>query len=173
VELVAPEDIARFGELGVIAVINPYWFCKSAVWESAEQKSLGVDRSDRMFPAKSFYDAGARVTAASDYPVTGYPNPLGGIEMAVTRTLMASLRDRRTAEECTLNPAEALSMEQAIDTFTLTAAWSYDLDTVTGSIEAGKSADFVILDRDIFENAPFDAAILETWFQGKQVFRHQ
>jgi len=134
VELVAPEDIARFGNLGVIAVINPYWFCKSAVWEDSEQKSLGVARSDRMFPAKSFYDAGAQVTAASDYPVTGYPNPLGGIEMAVTRTLMASLRGDRTAEECTQNLTEAISVEQALDAFTFAAAWSYDLDAVTGSM---------------------------------------
>lgn len=168
-ELLDPADFARFREMGVMATINPYWFCKSMVWADSELKQLGHDRSERMLPAKSFYDAGVKVAAGSDYPVSN-PIPLAGIEMAATRTLIEPWRGGRTAEECTLNPSEAISVEQALDAFTLTAAYAYDLESVTGSIEVGKSADFVILDKNIFETTPSEAKVLETWFQGKQVY---
>jgi len=168
-ELVASADFARFRVMDVIATLNPYWFCKSSVWADSELKQLGTERSERMLPAKSFYDAGVRVAAASDYPVS-FPNPLAGIEMAVTRTLIEPWRSGRTAEACSLNLAEAISLEQALDAFTLSAAYSYNLDAVTGSIETGKSADFVLLDRDILKTAPSEAKVLETWFRGEQVY---
>ena len=167
--LLEPADFARFRAMDVMATINPYWFCKSVAWADSELKQLGADRSGRMFPAKSFYDAGVKVAAASDYPVSN-PNPLAGIEMAVTRTLIEPWRSGRTAEECTLNLAEAISMEQALDAFTLAAAYAYNLEAITGSIEAGKSADFVLLDRDILKTAPSGAKVLETWFRGERVY---
>ncbi len=171
-ELVDPNDISRLHNLGIVAVINPYWFCKSAVWEDSELKQLGRYRAEHMLPAKSFYDTGMKVAAASDYPVTGTPNPLIGIEMAATRTLIAPWRGGRTAEECTENPNEAISTEQAIDAFTLTAAYAYDLEKITGSIEAGKSADFILLDKNILQTkAPSEAKVLETWFRGSQVYK--
>ena len=168
-ELVDPADFARFRARDVIATINPYWFCKSVMWADTELKQLGRERAERLLPAKSFYNAGVRVAAASDYPVSSTPNPLIGIEMAATRTLIAPWRGGRTAEECTINPAEAISLEQALDAFTLSAAYAYDLETITGSIEVGKSADFVILDKNIFEATPSEARVLETWFRGKRV----
>ena len=169
-ELVEPADFERLRALGVMVAINPYWFCKSAAWADSELKQLGPIRSERMLPAKSFYDTGVKVAAASDYPVS-HPNPLAGIEMAATRTLIAPWRGGRSAEECALNTAEAISVEQALDAFTLSAAYAYDLDAITGSIEAGKSADFVILDGSIFQAAPSEARVLETWFRGERVYR--
>lgn len=167
--LVESSDFARFSDMGLVAVINPYWFCKSAVWEESECKQLGRARAESMFPAKSFYDAGVAVASASDYPVS-LPNPLIGMEMAVTRTLIEPWRGGRTAEDCTLNKSEGISIEQALDSFTLSAAYAYGLEAATGSIEAGKSADFIILDSNIFSNTPSQANVLETWFQGGQVF---
>ena len=171
VELVPEADLARFRSLGVLAVINPYWFCKSAVWADSELKQLGPARAGRLLPAQSFYEAGVIVAAASDYPVSSLPNPLAGIEMAATRTLIAPWRSGRSAEECRLNPMEAISVQQALDAFTLTAAYAYDLDKITGSIEVGKSADFVLLDKNIFQVPPSEAKVLETWFRGKLVYQ--
>lgn len=170
-ELVAPADFARFRALNVMAVINPYWFCKSVFWADSELKQLGPERAEHMLPAKSFYDAGVRVAAASDYPVSSLPNPLAGIEMAATRTLIAPWRSGRSAEDCMGNPAEAISVAQALDAFTLSAAYAYDLEAITGSIEVGKSADFVILDKNIFKVPPSEAKVLETWFRGKLIYR--
>jgi len=53
----------------------------------------------------------------------------------------------------------------------LSAAYAYDLDAITGSLEVGKSADFVILDRNIFQTAPSEPKVLETWFRGERVYR--
>lgn len=170
VELVDPADFVRFREMGIIATINPYWFCKSTVWEDAELMRLGLERSERMLPAKSFFDAGVAVAAGSDYPVSS-PDPLAGIEMAVTRTLIEPWRGGRTAEACTLNLAEALTMQQALDAFTLNAAYAYGLNGITGSIEVGKSADFLLLDRNIFDTTPSGAKVLETWFCGELVYQ--
>ena len=170
-ELVEPKDIARFKSMEVIATINPYWFCKSVVWDEVELVQLGTERAEHMLPAKSFYDAGVRVAAASDYPVTAIPNPLIGIEMATTRTLIEPWRGNRSAEACMENANEAISLEQALDAFTLTAAYSYNLEQITGSIEVGKSADFIVLDRNIFEGPPSKANVLETWFRGNLVYQ--
>lgn len=172
-ELAAPEDIARFARLQAIATINPYWFCKSMVFNDSELVQLGSERTERMFPAKSLYDSGVQVAAASDFPVTAVPNPLIGIEMATTRTLIEPWRGGRSAEACSLNPSEAIFTEQAVDAFTLGAAYANGLDGITGSIEPGKSADFVLLDRNIFEGAPSEAKVLETWFQGECVYQAQ
>jgi hypothetical protein len=169
--LVDPSDFQRFAEIDVIAVLNPYWFCKSAVWENSELIQLGRERAERMFPARSFYDAGIKVAAASDYPVTIVPNPLIGIEMAVTRTLIAPWRGELTAEECILNYEQAISVEQAINAFTLTSAFACGLEHITGSIEIGKSADFLIVDKNIFVIHPSEARVLETWFKGELVYK--
>lgn len=170
-ELVKAEDFARFRSLGVMATINPYWFCKSVTWADTELKQLGPERAEHMLPARSFYDAGVRVAAASDYPVSNTPNPLAGIEMAATRTLIAPWRSGRSAEDCAENPAEAIPVAQALDAFTLSAAYAYDLEKVTGSIEVGKSADFVLLDKNIFKVLPSEAKVLETWFRGERVYQ--
>ena len=169
-ELVDLADFARFRAMDIVATINPYWFCKSVMWADTELKQLGRERAERLLPAKSFYNAGVKVAAASDFPVSSPPNPLIGIEMAVTRTLIAPWRGGRTADECTINPTEAISVEQALDAFTLSAAYAYELEAITGSIDVGKSADFLILDKNIFETPPSEAKILETWFRGKRVY---
>ncbi len=169
-ELIAKEDVARFGPLGIIATINPYWFCKSVVFDDSELVQLGPERSETMFPVKSLLDVGVHMAAASDYPVTATPNPLIGMEMAVTRTLIEPWCSGRSATACAMNTAEAISAEQALDAFTLGAAYAYDLENVTGSIEAGKSADFIVLDKSILEGAASEARVLETWFQGRQVY---
>jgi predicted amidohydrolase YtcJ len=168
--LVAQEDFKRFGDLGVIASISPYWFCKNPTWNVTEQRILGLERSERMFPAKSFFDADAVMVAGSDYPVTGFPHPLLGIDMAVTRSLPIPFRGDLITEAYILNPDEAITLEQAVHAFTLAPAWSFDLHMITGSIEAHKYADFVILDKDIFTTELYDTIILETWFRGKQVY---
>ena len=170
-EVIRPEDIARFKASGLIATLNPYWFCKSLVWKDVELAHLGPERAERMLPARAFLDAGVPVAAASDYPVTAVPNPLIGMEMAVSRTLIAAWRDGRSAEACMLNPGQALAPEQALDAFTFTAAYAYGLEQLTGSIEQGKSADFVVLDRNILTGPSSEARVLETWFRGQLVYQ--
>ena len=170
-ELVEPDDIKRFKTLDVVATVNPYWFCKGPAWDVTEPILLGVERSERMFPVKSFYEAGVTVNAASDYPVTEIPNPLIGMDMAVNRTLIESWRPGKTAEETTLNIAEAISVEQAFDAFTYSSAYAYGWETFTGSIEDNKSADFIILDKSFLDETPSEVTVLETRMAGKLLYR--
>ena len=171
IELTAPEDIARFGELEIIAMINPYWFGRGESFDEIEAIELGPERTERMYLAKSFYETGARVSAASDYPVCPVPDPIGGLYMAVNRTIPENWREGRSAEECTLNKSEAITIEQAFDAFTLSAAYSFELDDVTGSIEVGKTADFVIWNENLFEEITDNTKPLETWFMGELVYK--
>ncbi len=171
IELADPKDVARFKGLETIATINPYWFCKGDSFGNVELVQLGQERTKHMYPAKTLYEAGVRVAAASDYPVSSIPDPLVGIEMAVTRTLPQAWRGGRSKEACTLNPDEAITLDQALDAFTLSAAYAYGLEGTTGSIEAGKSADFVVLDRNLFTGPPSEAKVLETWFRGELVYQ--
>ena len=66
-----------------------------------------------MFPAKSLYDVDARVVAASDYPVTPYPNPMSGIYLASERTVPESMREGCSEAGSTLDPREAITIAQA------------------------------------------------------------
>jgi len=114
-------------------------------------------------------DAGGIVAAGSDAPVeTRDPRPFVNMSTAVTRSA-----DKAPP----LNPSQRLGILEAIDAYTINGARMLGLDKETGSIQAGKSADFIILDRDIIRLAnrgkPEDIAgtrVLETWFQGRQVY---
>ena len=170
-QLVCPEDFARYQKLEIIANINSYWFAKGVHFADIELAKLGYERSERMHPSKSFYDAGIRVTMASDYPVTADPNPLGALYVAVNRTCPPAFRFGKSAEECTLNANEAVTIDQAFDAFSLSAAYAYGLDEITGSIEAGKSADFVIWDQNILRGVDLSEKLLETWFKGELVYK--
>lgn len=75
-----------------------------------------------------------------------------------------------------LNPEEAVSLEDMLESYTINGAYAYFLDQETGSIEAGKSADMIIIDQNIFEIDPYtlrDVQVLETIFRGKTVYRRE
>ena len=122
------------------------------------------------YPARSLKAAGAVLLGGSDAPVgTRDPQPFVNIAAAVTR---------RIPGRPALNPAEAVSIRDAIEAYTINGAKYLNLDKDAGSIEVGKSADLVVLDQDILALAdsgkPDDigkAKVLETYFMGKEVYR--
>jgi len=128
-------------------------------------KVFGSQRVQRLVRARSVEKAGVGYSLHSDFMVTD-PNPLHMIQMAVTR---------RTWQEpqFVLAPGERVSVESAIRAVTAEAAWQLRSEHEIGSLEAGKLADFVILDKDPRRVDPErikDIAVLETWMDGKQVF---
>jgi predicted amidohydrolase YtcJ len=146
---VDPVDIPRLAALGVTAAMQPYWFLKRQLFFEAELPRLGPQRALRMYPMQSYFDAGALVTSSSDWYVTRPPDPLQGIQTGIMRWFPgAALVDEP------LNPPEGCTVEQMIRSFTINGARSMFLDHLTGSIEAGKSADLVVLDRDILTCRP-------------------
>jgi hypothetical protein len=126
---------------------------------------FGNQRVQRLVRARSVEKAGIGFSLHSDFMVTD-PNPLHMIQMAVTR---------RTWREpqFVLAPAERVSVESAIRAVTAEAAWQLRSEHEIGSLEAGKLADFVILDRDPRRVDPErikDIAVIETWMDGQPVF---
>ena len=167
-QLVEPEDIQRFKQLGVIGVPQPFWFkIDDYYWELA-LPYLGKERTDRQYPMQSFFEAGVVMASSSDFPVTIPFDPLIAIQMGITR-----LDIDETADEV-LFPEERASLEDMITSFTFNGAYANFLEKEIGSIEVGKRADIIVLDQNLFEIPTNEIArtnVLLTLVDGKEVFR--
>ncbi|UOR00489.1 amidohydrolase [Leucobacter allii] len=165
-QFVHPDDIARFAELGVAADISPFIWVPGPIVE-AIREVLPRERADRMQPNRSLLAAGAVVAGGSDWPVSPSPNAWEGIHGLVTR------EDPSGRYPGALWPEEAISLEQAIAAFTIGGAEAMGLAAETGSLAVGKSADFVLLDRDPFAHPASELVrtrVTETWFAGRRVY---
>ncbi|MFT4158059.1 MAG: amidohydrolase [Microbacterium sp.] len=159
-------DMQRLTRLGVGAEISPFlWF--PGVIPQALASVLGEERGEHLQPNRSLIDAGALVAAGSDWPVSESPNPFEGIQGLVTRA------DPFRRAPGSLWPEEGITAAEAHEVFSINGARMLGLGDETGSLEVGKSADFVILDRD-FVTGPADQIIetrvRETWFAGRRVY---
>lgn len=175
--LLDPDDIPRFKDLDVVAMTNSYWF---QIDETTVVNGTytGAERIAHTFPEQCLFAGGVRVANASDYPITAIPNPFVGIELGVTRIAPDNYHpwifdydDPKFHEP--LWPEERANVLDMIDSFTINQAYANFIDDRSGSIEAGKDADFIIIDRNIIEGDPEDigiATVLETIFQGKTVY---
>ncbi|GAA4524040.1 amidohydrolase [Amycolatopsis samaneae] len=166
-QFVHPDDIPRFAELGVAADISPFLWVPGII-PSAIADVLPADRAARMQPNRSLLDRGALVAGGSDWPVSESPDAWEGIAGLVTR------QDPSGTFPGALWPEQAITLGEAIEAFTLGSARACGLDDVTGSLAPGKSADFLVLDRDPFRTTAGALAttkVAETWFAGRRVFR--
>jgi predicted amidohydrolase YtcJ len=165
-EFVHPEDVARFHELDVVADASPgLWFPNSMNGILAQQ--VPGRSMERIWPLRELHEAGARIAAGSDWPVaTALPNPWLSIETMVTR------RNPDPTFPGDLAPAQAVDLETAIHAHTVDAAEAMALDEETGRLRPGMSADFIILDRPLYD-IPVEeihaTEVLQTWFAGRQV----
>ncbi|WP_405228288.1 amidohydrolase [Lentisalinibacter sediminis] len=142
-QLVHPDDIPRFAELGVAASFQALWAYPDAWIMEINLPVVGPQRVQRMYPIGSIHRAGGTIVGSSDWAVSSM-NPLEAIETAITR------QDASGQVEGTLNADEAVDLATMLDAYTRNAARLLGHDDITGSIETGKRADIVVLDRDIF-----------------------
>jgi predicted amidohydrolase YtcJ len=152
--LINAADIPRFRSLGVIANFTPLWSLGDA-WETVFAPRLfGPERSQHIFETRTLLDAGVMLVWGSDWDVTGV-SPLDGLETATTHRYPGGI-DLEGKVDSTWNPGERVSLEQAIVAYTSTGAYLMHDDTSRGSLTAGKLADLVVLDKNLFETAPLD-----------------
>ena len=144
-ELIHPDDIPRFKQLNVTAEFSPILWYPSLLVE-VMAGVIGEERANRFWPIKSLQDAGAHLIYGSDWPsVVPDPNPWPGIEAMVTRQDPYGVRPGK------LWPEQAITLEDALRIFTINGAVAAKNADRTGTIEVGKSADFIVLDRNIFQ----------------------
>jgi predicted amidohydrolase YtcJ len=161
-----PEDILRFGRLGLAASVQPAHLVDDGCW--AERK-IGPGRARTTYAFRSLRDAGARLVFGSDWSVAPL-DPLIGVQAAVTR------RTRDGKNPGGWIPGEKIAVEDAVRAYTVNAAWAGFVEGERGTIEAGKLADLVVLDRDIFAIPEEEIAgvnALMTVFNGRIVFRKE
>ncbi|MFV0434697.1 MAG: amidohydrolase [Leucobacter sp.] len=166
-QFVHPDDIERFATLRVDADICPFIWVPGPIVEAIRQV-LPRERADKIQPNRSLLDAGANVAGGSDWPVATSPNAWEGIHGLVTR------EDPSGTYPGTLWIEQAITLEEAIAAFTIGAVTAMGLASETGTLEVGKSADFVLLDRNPFEhpaNQLVKTTVDETWFSGRRVFK--
>ena len=167
VQIVHPDDVLRFAQLGVVANIQALWAAHEPQMDQLTIPFLGPERSMRLYVFGELARAGARLAAGSDWAVSS-ANPLRAIDVAVNRTLPGA----SGAEAEPFLPAQALDLAEAFGAYTIGSAFVNHLDDVTGSIEPGKLADLIILDRDPFAEPASEigaANVLATYVQGEPV----
>ncbi|HAB15217.1 MAG TPA: amidohydrolase [Verrucomicrobiota bacterium] len=165
-ELVAPSDIARFRKLGTVANFSPMW-CYSDAWiVEGTIPALGPERSGRLYQIQSFLNSGAVVSAGSDWPITAL-NPFEAIQVGITRIPL----DNPSAPPWT--PEERATLPDLIAMYTINGAYANHHEKTTGSLETGKAADFIIIDRNLFDVPVLEirkTRVLRTYLDGKEVW---
>jgi predicted amidohydrolase YtcJ len=162
-QIVEPSDIPRFVQLKLIASMQPTH--ATSDMNMAEDR-VGHKRLEGAYAWRTFLDQGTVIAGGSDFPVES-PNPFYGLHAAITR------QDHHDQPPGGWYPQQAMTRVEAFRAFTLNAAWAAHEEQTMGSLEPGKWADFIVIDRDIFSIPSKDiwsTKVLQTWVGGKQVY---
>ena len=163
-QIVDPADLARFGRHGIIASMQPVH--EASDWRMAEAR-MGTERLRGAYAWRSMIANGSVLAFGSDFPVES-PNPFHGLSVAVTR------EDAEGQPPGGWMPEQKLTLAQALSAFTRDAAFAGFAEDRLGTLERGRLADFLLIDRDIFTAQPRDirqTRVLETWIGGKQAWK--
>lgn len=166
--IVDPTDIKRFSEINVVPNFSPIFWYPSPIQDGLEMV-LGKERATRNCEIKTLIENGSLPTGGSDWPVSADMNPWKAMESMITRKDPNGLRPDQV-----LWPEQRITIEQAIEIYTINGARALRLDETNGSIEEGKSADMLILNQDIFSvdsSKIGETEVISTLFEGAVVYR--
>lgn len=166
IETIDPQDVWRFGKLGVIASMQPLHAYPDEDTLKVWVPTVGPDRASRAWAWNSIGDGGGRYVFGSDWPIASL-NPFLGIQTAVTRQTEAGKPPGGFV------PKQRLSVGQAVEAYTLGAAYAGHREKTEGSLVVGKTADLILLDRNIFEVDPHSIGktnVILTMVGGKIVY---
>jgi predicted amidohydrolase YtcJ len=171
-QVVRDEDIPRFGELNLVAEVNPYHVSDDMRWM---EERIGADRSTGAYAFRKLKDAGAVLIFGSDSPGTNaaryYLNPVYGLYAAVARQTLGGEPPHGWF------PDQRLTIEEAIDAYTRAPAWASFEEDIKGTLTPGKLADLAVFDTDLVavaSTAPerlLEAKVLYTIVGGQVVFQ--
>jgi predicted amidohydrolase YtcJ len=162
-QIIALDDISRFSELGVVASMQPVH--ATSDMNMAEDR-VGPQRIKGGYAWRRLLDSGAVLASGSDFPVE-LPNPFHGLHAAVAR------QDRQGLPEDGWYADQAMTRAEALHSFTLAAAFAAHQEKRLGSLEPGKWADFIVVDRDYFAvpvGEVDNIRVLQTWVGGQLVY---
>jgi len=165
-QILAPDDLPRFAQLGVIASMQPTHATSDMPWA---QDRLGAQRILGAYAWQKLLHSGARLALGSDFPVES-PDPRLGLYAAVTR------QDRAGQPPGGWLPDQKLSLAEALRGFTAEAAYAGFDEKKVGQLKPDLRADFVVLAKDPFaiaESELDDLPIESTWVDGKAVYEHR
>ena len=163
--LLLEEDLKRFKELGIAAEFSPLIPFKQEIIDLGNS-ILGQKRFEKWQNARGVIDSGGVVAFASDWKVSAV-EPWPKVQYVITR------KNPETPDMKPFAPGQALTLEEALRAYTWGAAYAINKEKETGSIEEGKYADMIVLDRNLFETAPHDikdTKVLKAVFAGEVVY---
>ncbi len=169
-QVVHPDDVARFRELGVVATMQMLWAALEPQMVELTLPFLGEPRGSWQYPFGDLHRAGAVLAAGSDWAVSS-PDPMAAIHVAVNRRVPPEHREDDGEYDAFL-PEQRLDLGTALTAYTAGSAYVNRLDD-TGSIRVGALADLVVLDRDPFSgpaDAIADTKVLQTFVDGRRVY---
>ncbi|MCC7132191.1 MAG: amidohydrolase [Gemmatimonadales bacterium] len=167
IQLFDPADIPRFKALGVIASFQPLWAFADKYITELTEPVLGPERSRWLYPIGSLVKSGATVVGGSDWSVSSM-NPLEAIQVAITR------RGPTDSAGPAWIPDEVVGLTTMLQAYTVNAAYAAGDEATAGTLEVGKVADLIVLDRDLYAIPPAEisrAKVLLTLLDGKSVHR--
>ena len=167
-QVVHPDDVPRFAALDVTANMQGLWAAHEPQMDELTIPFIGPERTARQYVFGDLLRSGARLAAGSDWAVSS-ANPLRAVHVAVNR----ALQDAAGEQAEPFLPGQSLKLGEALAAYTLGSAYVNHLDDETGTIETGKLADLVVLDRDPFAHPASEigsTSVLATYVQGEPVY---
>ncbi|CAN2233280.1 COG1574 Predicted metal-dependent hydrolase with the TIM-barrel fold [actinobacterium SCGC AAA044-D11] len=158
-QLIAPSDLARFKELGIIANFQPLWTYLDPMNKELIEPRIGAARNNRQYQLRTLLDLNTKISFGSDWPVTSH-KPLEAIFIPVLRKVPGSSGEAWSA-------TEAITLEESLTSYTANAAYQLFDELEIGKLEAGMRANFVILDKSPFES--YELNIKSVWIVGQSV----
>lgn len=175
---VKEDDMKRMADMGIIAAMQPMWPIYDRFAEVQAGEMFGAERVLEQYPIGSLRKAGVIVSAGTDFPITIPPNPYIGIQTALTRCVPKVHPDYEEYHTIQLGPTDnprknCVNLPEAVASYTIWDAYQCFLEDVTGSIEVGKSADFVLLDQKLTSVPSKEIEgihAVKTYLKGKEVY---